>query len=155
MEFTKRIILILVTVILVQTANAQLRKVETHEDVKIFNAVLLQKTIIESDKTEYYSFFIPQEEDHGSYIVLFLGSKEEMLMNLQDLLTALRTATKGEVYEFHCMENIGERRTDCPEPSDPVRRPCPSELCFPQVLPAWRKEIPLSGRKWPSRRKWA
>lgn len=104
MEFTKRIILILVTVILVQTANAQLRKVETHEDVKIFNAVLLQKTIIESDKTEYYSFFIPQEEDHGSYIVLFLGSKEEMLMNLQDLLTALRTATKGEVYEFHCME---------------------------------------------------
>jgi len=79
---------------------AQLKKTAKIEKVKSFTngSVALNKTIL--DGIEVYSVTLPNNSKYHQPIVFFLGSKDEMIRNLQDLSDALEMGEKGEVFEF-------------------------------------------------------
>lgn len=88
------------------TCNAQLRKSVTVEKVKTFTngSVRLNKSIIEED--EVYSVTLKNNSRYFEPIVLFLGTKDEMLTNLKDLSAALEEGKKGEIFDFQsCGQN--------------------------------------------------
>ena len=79
---------------------AQLKKTAKIEKVKSFTAgsVALNKTSL--DGVEVYSVTLPNNSKYHQPIVLFLGNKDEMIKNLQDLSDALEEGEKGEVFDF-------------------------------------------------------
>ena len=79
---------------------AQLKKTAKIEKVKSFTAgsVALNKTSI--DGVEVYSVTLPNNSKYHQPIVFFLGNKNEMIKNLQDLSDALEEGKKGEVFDF-------------------------------------------------------
>lgn len=79
---------------------AQLKKTAKIEKVKSFTAgsVVLNKTSL--DSVEVYSVTLPNNSKYHQPIVFFLGNKDEMIKNLQDLSGALEKGEKGEVFDF-------------------------------------------------------
>lgn len=79
---------------------AQLKKTAKIEKVKSFTAgsVALNKTSL--DGVEVYSVTLPNNSKYHQPIVFFLGNKDEMIKNLQDLSDALEEGEKGEVFDF-------------------------------------------------------
>ncbi len=79
---------------------AQLKKIAKIEKVKSFTngSVVLNKTIL--DGIEVYSVTLPNNSKYHQPIVFYLGSKDEMIKNLQDLSEALKVGKKGEVFDF-------------------------------------------------------
>lgn len=79
---------------------AQLKKTAQIEKVKSFTngSVVLNKTI--SNNTEIYSVTLPNNSEYHQPIVFFLGNKDEMIKNLQDLSNALENGEKGEIFDF-------------------------------------------------------
>ena len=82
------------------TVYAQLKKTSEIEKVKSFTngSISLYKT--KTDLGEIYSVTIPNNSKYYKNIVLFLGTKDEMLKNLQDLSEALANGKKGDNFEF-------------------------------------------------------
>lgn len=83
-----------------ENVQAQLRKAAEIEKVKSFTngSVPLYKT--KTDLGEIYSVAIPNNSKFHEAVVFYLGTKEELLKNLQDLSTALAKGKKGDVFEF-------------------------------------------------------
>ncbi len=79
---------------------AQLKKTAKIERVKSFTngSVVLNKTIL--DGVEVYSVTLPNNSKYHQPIVFYLGGKDEMIKNLQDLSNALEVGEKGEVFDF-------------------------------------------------------
>lgn len=82
------------------TGNAQLRKSATVEKVKTFtnSSVRLDKSII--DDEDIYSVTLKNNSKYFEPIILFLGTKDDMLKNLEDFSAALEEGKKGEIFEF-------------------------------------------------------
>ena len=82
------------------SANAQLRKSSETERIKAFTngSVTLFKST--TDMGEVYSVKLPNASKYHSDVILFLGSKEVMLKNLNDLYEALECGKKGESFTF-------------------------------------------------------
>lgn len=85
---------------------AQLKKTAKIEKVKSFTAgsVALNKTSL--DGVEVYSVTLPNNSKYHQPIVFFLGNKDEMIKNLQDLSDALEEGEKGEVFDFSACGKI-------------------------------------------------
>lgn len=87
-------------------AFAQLKKTAKIEKIKSFTvgSVALYKTSL--DGVEVYSVTLPNNSKYHQPVVFYLGNKDEMIKNLQDLSDALEEGEKGEVFEFSaCGEN--------------------------------------------------
>lgn len=107
MKFIKRFFLIVTAVVvLTQTANAQLRKTATIENIGYFKGVLLSKVEISGD--EIYRLHLPPDKSYSDPIVLILGTEDEMILNLKDLFMALSNAERGDIFDF---ESTGESYT--------------------------------------------
>lgn len=80
--------------------NSGLRKIGTIEKVKSFQmgVVVLGKAYDSS--TELFFLNLANLSSYHEAIVLELGTKEEMIVNLNDLSKALEEGKKGEVFEF-------------------------------------------------------
>lgn len=79
---------------------AQLKKAAEIEKVKSFTngSVALHKT--KTDLGEVYSVTLNNNSKLLDDVVFYLGNKEEMLKNLQDLSAALAEGKKGDVFDF-------------------------------------------------------
>ena len=88
--------------------NAQLKKSSEIEKVRSFTngtVALFKTTIIDdfellNETIEIYAVKLPNVSTYHSPIVLYLGTKENMLKNLQDFSDALNNGKKGESFEF-------------------------------------------------------
>lgn len=88
--------------------NAQLKKSSEIEKVRSFTngtVTLFKTTIIDdfellNDTIEIYAVKLPNVSTYHSPVVLYLGTKENMLINLQDFSDALNNGKKGESFEF-------------------------------------------------------
>lgn len=78
---------------------AQLKKSAKIEKVKSFTngSVVLHKTIMTDT---VYSVTLPNNSKYHQPIIFYLGNKDEMIKNLQDLSHALEVAVKGEIFDF-------------------------------------------------------
>ena len=81
-------------------AFAQLKKTAKIEKIKSFTvgSVALCKTSL--DGVEVYSVTLPNNSKYHQPVVFYLGNKDEMIKNLQDLSDALEEGEKGEVFDF-------------------------------------------------------
>ncbi|MBQ8361965.1 MAG: hypothetical protein IJX44_08490 [Bacteroidaceae bacterium] len=79
---------------------AQLKKVAKVEKVKSFSSgtVILNKSIL--DEVEVYSVTLQNNSKFYGPIVFWLGNKNEMIKNLNDLSKCLEEGEKGDVFEF-------------------------------------------------------
>lgn len=85
--------------------HAQLRKTANIEKVKSFTngSVVLNRTT--ADSTSIYSVTLRNNSKFHGNIVFFLGNKEDMIKNLNDLSDALKNGKKGDNFDF---SSIGE-----------------------------------------------
>lgn len=81
--------------------NAQLRKTASIEKVKSFTngSVILNKTTT-TDSVSVYSVTLRNNSKFHQDIVFFLGNKEDVIKNLEDLSTALKNGKKGDNFDF-------------------------------------------------------
>ncbi len=94
------------TLAMPNNVNAQLRKTANIEKVKSFTngSVVLNRTT--ADSTSIYSVTLRNNSKYHESIVFFLGNKEDMIKNLNDLSDALKSGKKGDTFEF---SSIGEK----------------------------------------------
>ena len=81
-------------------SNAQLRKSSETEKVKSFTngTVTLYKATV--DDMELYSVSLRNNSKYCSNVVLWLGTKQEMIQNLNDFSEALQNGKKGDLFEY-------------------------------------------------------
>ncbi len=83
--------------------NAQLKKTANIQLVKTFTngSVSLNKTAISTvDSVSIYSLILRNNSKLFESIVFYLGDREEMIKNLNDLSAALQEGKKGDVFDF-------------------------------------------------------
>ncbi len=87
------------------SVHAQLRKAANIEKVKSFTngSVVLNKTT--ADSISIYSVTLRNNSKFHENIVFFLGNKQDMIKNLNDLSDALNNGKKGDNFDFSA---IGE-----------------------------------------------
>lgn len=80
--------------------HAQLKKVAKVEKVKSFSSgtIVLNKSIL--DDVEVYSVTLQNNSKFYGPIIFWLGDKNEMIKNLNDLSKCLEEGEKGDVFEF-------------------------------------------------------
>lgn len=102
MKHLKFILILLAAAFVVLPTEAQLKKSASVEKVKTFSngSVPLYKSVL--DDVVVYSVTLKNNSRHFDPIVLFLGTKEEMISNLKDFSAALNDGKKGEIFEFEC-----------------------------------------------------
>ena len=100
MKFYRTLLCVLILVCLQSIGFAQLRKSSKTEKIITINlAEYLCKTEIEG--VELYSLSLPNAASkYYDPVVLFLGTYQEMISNLQDLTTAMESGEKGEIFDF-------------------------------------------------------
>lgn len=94
---TNLLIIILMS-ILTQSANAQLRKAASIENVGMFGGVLLSRVESYGDTT--YRLHLPA--GYADPVIFVIGSKKEMVLNINDLFVTLSSAERGDMFEFEC-----------------------------------------------------
>lgn len=99
MKFYRVLLSVLILVCFQSIGFAQLRKTSKTEKIITINlAEHLCKT--EVDDIEIYSLTLPNASKYYEPVVLYLGTYQEMISNLQDLTTAMEAGEKGEIFDF-------------------------------------------------------
>lgn len=86
-----------------QAAEAQIRKAASIEKVGNFKGVILDKVEINGD--EIYRLCLPEVSStiHTTdSMILLIGTKDEMIVNLKDFLSLLYSSQRGDIFEFEC-----------------------------------------------------
>lgn len=102
MNYVKTFLLFLAMIVIFPICvNAQLRKTANIEKVKSFTngSVPLNKTTT-TDSISIYSVTLRNNSKFHQDVVFFLGNKEDMIKNLEDLSTALKNGKKGDNFDF-------------------------------------------------------
>lgn len=101
MKLLKLLFLVSAIYLINTNCYGQLKKTGSVEKVKSFTygSVLLTKSTVK-DSIEIYSVVLGNNSKYYDNIVLWLGTKEEMLNNLTVLSLALKDGKEGDVYEF-------------------------------------------------------
>ena len=101
MKHSKAILLIIILMtILTQSANAQLRKAASIENVGMFRGVLLSRVESYGDTT--YRLHLPADKSYADPVIFVVGSRKEMILNINDLFMALSNAERGDIFDFEC-----------------------------------------------------
>ncbi len=95
----KKIFLILIALMsLKQTADAQLIKAASVDNVGMFGGVLLSRVESYGDTT--YRLHLPAS--YADDVIFVVGSMDEMILNVKDLYAALSSAERGDIFDFEC-----------------------------------------------------
>jgi chloramphenicol O-acetyltransferase len=100
MKQIKFILTLLAFLFVVSPAEAQLKKSASVEKVKTFTTGSVPLYKFALDDVDVYSVTLKNNSRNFEPIVLFLGTKEEMISNLKDLSAALNDGKKGDIFEF-------------------------------------------------------